>query len=234
MESLETQRRIINLGKALVEELGLNPGVDTLSRWMAHYIAEQIDATNNVSSEDKAKVEQRCFESILKLWQHRSSYHSTRRPFESFQPIFHVLEKLDPENRHPHYFINYNEEDAELTKVPEGVKQWLEVAEGIDNVARVWIQYVLKQAALSATDDKTIEWLNNSVGLGDVEDFTVILRLLPDDILFSDEEEISDCVVQKKRDMIQARIKKLETFSELNQKLLSIFQQELSELSDGD
>ena len=43
MENSEIQKRIINLGKALVEEIGLDPGVDTLARWMAHYIAEQME-----------------------------------------------------------------------------------------------------------------------------------------------------------------------------------------------
>jgi len=35
MESSEIRKRIINLGKVLVEELNLDPGVDTLARWMA-------------------------------------------------------------------------------------------------------------------------------------------------------------------------------------------------------
>ena len=40
MVSSEIQERAISLGKALVQELELEPGVDTLSRWMAHYVAE--------------------------------------------------------------------------------------------------------------------------------------------------------------------------------------------------
>jgi len=47
MESSGMQKRIINLGKALVEELGLDTGVDTLARWMAHYIAEQMEIAKN-------------------------------------------------------------------------------------------------------------------------------------------------------------------------------------------
>ena len=36
MEHLETQQKIIELGKTIVMELKLDPGVDTLSKWMSH------------------------------------------------------------------------------------------------------------------------------------------------------------------------------------------------------
>ena len=71
-ETSEIQERIFNLGKALVEELGLEPGVDTLARWMAHYIAEKITLAKNAHGDEKIKAEQQCFDAILKLWQHRS------------------------------------------------------------------------------------------------------------------------------------------------------------------
>ena len=83
MASSEMRKRIINLGKALIEELGLDPGVDTLARWMAHYIAEQMTIAENATGDDKIEAEQHCFETILKLWQHRSSLPNGRRPFES-------------------------------------------------------------------------------------------------------------------------------------------------------
>ena len=31
------------LGKKLIDELGLDQSVDTLGRWMAHYIAEKME-----------------------------------------------------------------------------------------------------------------------------------------------------------------------------------------------
>jgi len=31
---------VLKLGKQLIAELGLDQSIDTLSRWMAHYIAE--------------------------------------------------------------------------------------------------------------------------------------------------------------------------------------------------
>ncbi len=68
----EMKEQVISLGKALVKELELEPGVDTLARWMAHYIAEQIAIAENATDDKKVEAESRCFETILKLWQHRS------------------------------------------------------------------------------------------------------------------------------------------------------------------
>lgn len=39
MEKSEVYQNAINLGKLLINELQLEPSVDTLGRWMAHYLA---------------------------------------------------------------------------------------------------------------------------------------------------------------------------------------------------
>lgn len=236
MESLEMQKRIINLGKALVEELGLDPGVDTLARWMAHYIAEQMEIAKNTTGDDKIEAEQRCFETILKLWQHRSFLPNGWRPFENFEPIFQALERLDPENKQPYYFNNTNKNSLEpdkTSKATESVQRWLDVASGIDQVVRIWLDYVFKQAALCATDEKTIEWLKSSVCLQDIDDTSIIIRLLPEAIL-SNDEITTERMQHKKRELIISRIKKLEAFNDFNQVLLSIFEQELEEISVND
>lgn len=222
------KEQIINLGKALVKELGLERGVDTLARWMAHYIAEQITIAGNATGKDKVKAEEHCFETILKLWQHRSFYPKEKQPFESFEPIFRALERLDPENKHSYFFNTFEDKESseKTNKVLESVQQWLDVASGIDQVARIWLDYVFRQAALCATDEKTLEWLKNSIESQDINDVSTIIRLLPESIL-SNGEMASEEVKMKKRELINSRINKLEAFSDLNQKLLSIFKKEL-------
>ena len=59
--------KIIKLGEKIVDELLLSNGVDTLSKWMAHYIAELIEKVKNSEGEEKEKYEKECFETILKL-----------------------------------------------------------------------------------------------------------------------------------------------------------------------
>jgi len=104
---------------------------------------------------------------------------------------------------------------------------------GIDQIARIWLNYVFKQAALSATDENTIKWLENSVDLQDNIDTSIIIRLLSENSLNSDDVYIEN-MKQKKRVLIISRIKKLEVFNEFNQKLLSIFEKELEDISLDD
>jgi hypothetical protein len=50
MEKLDHSAEIINLGKKLVTELKLDNSVNTLGRWMAHYLAELMVAVENEKS----------------------------------------------------------------------------------------------------------------------------------------------------------------------------------------
>lgn len=232
MASSEIQKRIINLGKALIEELDTGSGVGTLTRWMAHYIAEQMTIAENAVGDEKIKAEQKCFDTILKLWQHRSSLPDGQRPFESFEPIFRVLKRLDPENKHPYYISDLLNADDKI-KVSNSVQQWLDLALDIDQVVRIWLDYVFKQAALYAKDEKTLTWLENSIDLQDNDDAEIIIQLIHDGVLNTDE--VSDeSKKDKKKQLIKDRIKQLEEFSEFNQKLLSILEEELAKISGDD
>lgn len=88
----------MELGKQIVNELGLDPGVDTLGRWMAHHIAELItDAERTTEPEAKRKKEIQAAETISKVWQHRSAYENRINPLHEFKPILQVLRTLDPD-----------------------------------------------------------------------------------------------------------------------------------------
>ena len=171
------QKRVINLGKTLVKELQLEPGVDTLARWMAHYLAEQLTIAKKAKGVAKSEAEQKCFETILKLWQHRSYLPNGSRPFENFEPIFRSLERLDPENITPYFYTRQNSQKEGDSGDNSDVQIWLDIAQGIDQAARVWLEYVFRQAALSATDKNTFNWLENAVGLPSSDEISVIVKL---------------------------------------------------------
>jgi hypothetical protein len=180
MENSEIQKRAINLGKAIVDELGLDPGVDTLSRWMAHYIAEQIAITEHSEGEAKTRAEKRCFKTILNLWQQRFYFPKRHRPFENFEPIFRTLEKLDPENPKPFFYSFIDSQSSVQGNSIENsdeIQKWLDIAQGIDQAARIWLDYVFRLAAIQATDEKTIMWLENSVRISDSDDVSIIVYL---------------------------------------------------------
>lgn len=82
----------------------MEQSVDTLTRWMAHYIAELIQSAETASAEDRPDKMARCAEAILELWKHRSALPNGKRPFEDIEPILQGLESLDPHTDGPRYF----------------------------------------------------------------------------------------------------------------------------------
>jgi hypothetical protein len=106
MEDLRQQEQIINLGKSLVKELGIENGTDTLSRWMSHFLADKISLAERLpDGNEKANVQKECFEVILKLWAHRWELPRGKRPFERFEPILDVLRKINPEREDSFFFV---------------------------------------------------------------------------------------------------------------------------------
>ncbi|MGM0881392.1 MAG: hypothetical protein ACQEXQ_10175 [Bacillota bacterium] len=201
----------------------MDPGVDTLARWMAHYIAEQIEIAEQSAGIEKKEAEERCSETILKLWNHRSALPGETRPFVKFEPILRTLKSLDPENERNFFFGN---RDNASESVPDEIKKWLDVAKGIDEAVRIWLKYVFKQAALAATDESTIEWLENAAALQEEDHFPVIFRDLHSDTeIWEDGEEAKD--IERRR--ISSNISKLEAFAELNQILLADYKRKLEE-----
>ena len=105
MDALPRCDEVVALARRkLVDELGKDPPPDTLSRWMAHYVAELIDAAVNAPVGKRAALRRKCFETILELWSHRADLPRGRRPFEELEPIARALESLDPNNERPRFF----------------------------------------------------------------------------------------------------------------------------------
>ena len=227
MEVSEIQEQVISLGKALVQELGLEPSVDTLSRWMAHYVAEQIEVAEKAKGSAKARAEQRCFDTVLKLWERHSSWPLGRRPFENFEPIFRALDKLDPEKPEPFYFrspwLDSSESSEDSESESTDVKSWIDIALGVDGTARVFIEYAFMQAANSAVDEKTIEWLNLTANLHDNSERSVIASLLS-----SDEDRPN----QERAASLQKRVEKLDAFLALGEELRQTFIEEIEKTKE--
>lgn len=86
---------VIELGKTLVKELGLQDSVDTLSRWMAHYLAElMLKAENASSPKEKAAIEKECCEMILKLWKEREYINKNLQPLSNLKETLTILNAL--------------------------------------------------------------------------------------------------------------------------------------------
>ncbi len=204
---------------------------------MAHYVAEQITIAENATGDEKSKAEERCFETILRLWQHRSSLPNGHRPLESFEPIFRALDRLDPDSSRPFFYSLPQYDAAEPDDITENiqneVREWTNRALGIDQTARILINFALSQAALNAVDEKTSSWLKNATDLINSGDLSVIVRLLPPDT--DDQSEANfERIRQAHEKDLRSKIEKLDTFTELSSFVRTALIKELEEISEED
>lgn len=238
MENSELQEKVINLGKLFVKELKLEPGVDTFSRWMTHYLAEKISVAEQSEGNEKEAAEKECFDVILKLWQHRHSLPSGRRPFQSFEAILDTLFKLNPDKEEPYYYNALSNQDlAELEKdnlEHKSVEEWMNIAKDIDKTARIWIEFAIENAVNNAKNEKTQQWIENAINLSDNSDTHIIKFLLdknsPIDIEDYDKDDFSK---QYDIERIKKRIIQLQKYSELNAVLLKAYEYKLKILEKG-
>lgn len=88
------------LGRLIVDQLNLDPGVDTLGRWMAHHVAELLTAVNAAPT-DKLRRERQneAVRAIIRLWAHRSTYENRVNPLTELKPIIQVIRTLDSGNQ---------------------------------------------------------------------------------------------------------------------------------------
>lgn len=209
---------ILELGKKFVDELGLENSVDTLGRWMAHYIAEKIGDVEAANSDDRDQKMSICADEILKLWAHRRELPRGKRPFEDFEPIFRTLHSLDPDGTSPRYFrqIRFTADNKEESSETQ---EWLGLADGLDYTAKLLIRYCLAAAAEESVD-KGKEWVKLASALGSDEDSDVqIVRILINDAEALTPKAPEDAEQQQ----IENLAKRLEGFAEMAGRLSAHF-----------
>ncbi len=202
---------VLALGKKLVDELGPDRSVDTLSHWIAHYIAEKMEDVEAATGEARDRKMSECSDAILKLWAHRSELPNGQRPFEDFEPIFDVLQSLTLDDPTPRYFrqvmsaVDQDDED-------DPARQWLRIVSGLDDTARVLIRYCLVIAAQEAVD-KSREWVALAETIVEKDDGDIrTVRFITDDADVLNSENPDD----SERIKIEAMLKRLEAFTNLS------------------
>ncbi len=215
---------ILALGKKIVDELGPDQSVDTLARWMAHYIAEKIEDAEAATGEARDKKMSECSDLILQLWAHRSELPNGKRPFEDFEPIFRVLKSFDLDDTMPRYFREARLA-ADLNDEDELVAQWLNMASELDYTARMLIRYCLAMAAQDAVD-KSRDWVALAKAITEEDDIDIrVVRFITNDVDDLNTAEPDD---PKKR-KIEDLLKRLEAFTDFSNELSSHFRQQLEQ-----
>jgi len=231
------QKEVIKLGKLFVKELKLERGSNTFSRWMAYYLAEKITAAEKANGDEKVKAEKECFEAILKLWEHRWMLPNERRPLRNFEPLLNLLQKLNPEKEDPYFYpeipslVKY----GKSKKAKLGTTQfWVEAAQQIDRVARIWLADTFHLAAQAASDENTAEWLENAINIPDSRD-TQIVKIILDKHPIDDLADIKENVYRDYDiEAAKFRIAELERYASLNASLLDYHKKELAKLKKAE
>lgn len=204
--SLTRSRAVVELGQKLVGQLGAED--DLLSAWMAHRIAELMDAAGQASLDCKTAAEEACSKAILELWKHRSALRCDFSPVRELEPILRTLASLDVERTRHRYFPN-GLVGAETGEVGEATKQWLDLAVGVDYTARLLVQFALRNAAEDAVS-KAAPWVELARQAGADEDAVgVVVKFLLEETKIDDSQK--DVDDSKLRD----RLSRLEAFSQL-------------------
>jgi len=108
MEPLKPPKDVLGLGRHLVRELGFEDGVDTLGRWMAHYLAELIgEAESGSTAVKRTKAHKEAVETILKIWDHRTSLPGKAYPLTQYKDVLKGIDRLQPDSNLLGYFGRY-------------------------------------------------------------------------------------------------------------------------------
>jgi hypothetical protein len=224
MESFDRYNAVVDLGKRLVTELSL--GNDLTAQWMAHLIAERMDAAERATGEERAIAQEACQQVIFGLWEHRDSLPSHLRPFKQLDPLVQTLSSLSVKGGTRFRYLTSNPSDEDLDSVKDD-KQLLAAAVSLDYTARVLIQQLLSDASAAASE-KVIPWLDAAVSAG----AEVAAELALVTFVWGDEETLQgDALV---RESLSEKIEKLESFSQLAAVVVSEYRERLSQLEDGD
>ncbi len=198
---------VVELGRKLVSELGLDDSVDTLSRWMAHHIAELISDAEAATGNKKAGKQRECREAILELWKVRHELPNGHRPFEKFEDIFRVLAGLDPAEENPRYFSSARPRHSEMEEEKDETAQLLEGIDGLDHTARVLIRYFLAAAASDAVD-KARPWVEAASKVNDASYDIRIVRLVIGETDLSKHKSANEV----EREILTDRLRRLKGF----------------------
>ncbi len=189
MEKLKpSEEEIIKLGKKIVDELQLEPSVNTLGRWMSHYVAELILQVENEKDEsDKRAKQKECCEVILKLWKNREHLPNISTPLSGLKPLIDLLEVLI-EKEHPlPYFRGFSKMSNEGS--------WTEMVNTVKSNSKNIFRLCLLSQVNSEFLNKKQKWLKEHKSMltkdeeGMLERLEHFVNRSKSFIIFSDEKE---------------------------------------------
>ena len=230
MEKSKQYNDIIALGNLLVEELQLDQSVDTLGRWMAHHIAEVIQAAEKSTGLKRIEAEDRCREAILSLWKHINDFPSGHRPLADIEPLLATIKASCINDNREYFYQSETKSLLDNSTLSEETKSWLELARGIDYSARILIGMCLKKAASDIAQDK-LDWLDLAESLDADISLTRVVRIVSEkDQQFEVEPQKNSRT--KAVNTLKNQRDRLKTMVDLSQMLIQDIEAEIKEPED--
>ena len=187
---------------------------------MAHYIAGLITESKKANAKDKRLIQEKCFDTILALWQHRNVMPDGKRPFEDLESIVRIIGSLNPDKKTIHYSHSVrssivSDEESDETKT------LFKIIEDIDYSARVMIVDCLAHASRSAID-KSKEW----VKLAETAEISHAPAEMIIQFISSDGKQVGT------HHNMREKLKRFENFIEIANTFAANMRQQINELSD--
>jgi uncharacterized protein with von Willebrand factor type A (vWA) domain len=121
------------------------------------------------------------------------------------------------------------DDEANNAVSDEDAKQWLNMAIGIDQAARIWINFALSQAVERALDEKTKDWLDKAISLMPDDDLVVIHRLVSKHDDIGEGEKANQISIDKIKNL-ETKLEKLDSFIALSQSIRNEITDEIQQI----
>jgi len=206
MEKLERSEALLALGKRLVT--ALRSDEDLLSDWMAHLIAERMQAVDASTGAERQAAEEACAQEIMRLWQHRYNAPDGANPLANLVSLARTLESLEPgEHRFRYAARVFGIAGSGEKRDPMG---WLEFAMHADRAARDVIRFALSHYAAGVTEDEDFK---NALAeaIGAQMDVTLEVRLIE----MINRGRTEQDVVKGRDEAVRAEAARLEVFAKV-------------------
>jgi hypothetical protein len=158
----ETRAAVLSLGEQIAASLDQH---DMLARWMAHHLAEHLQALEAFSGAERVDAEQEVADLIVQLWERRRTMPMREDPLSLADSVVRAVARLDPEAG-PFRFFGRFDEDAGPSQAEVEANEALKLALGIDEATGQLVRSLVRYAAMTAVSHDA-DWIRGAEAMKD-------------------------------------------------------------------
>jgi len=188
----ETRAAVLSLGEQITASLDQH---DMLARWMAHYLAERLQALEGLNGEKRAEAEREVADLITGLWRQRHTVPMHDDPLSLTDSVVRAVAQLDPEGSRNRFFGRFDE-NAGPSQAEAEANASLKLALELDVATGQLVRSLIHFAARIAVDHDE-KWIRSAEAMRDTT-FRNIRRVLDvekkvgDDSLEAEQTRIAE------------------------------------------